>query len=408
MKKDIKLTDREFLKNKDFRADTMEINLSRGKKLALIIILLEIALSLIDIFSSLMKVDSRFQFNNYLFMYLIMILANVTFLIWANVSKDIHEKSLKQIKRIEIAFIVYITFFMCWGSVLSLMDQQLYGELAVFMINVLVCSVIYNLNIKSIAFPFIASSSIVLIGLPFFQNSSDILVGHYVNLGVFLIIAWVASRIVFNSHYKQYINTLQLNKSNALLEAETKINVRNNARLKEINLQLKTLSMFDELTKLPNRRSFRNYIDYHFDDPKEKITRFSVIMIDVDRFKQLNDNYGHSSGDIVLKRIANQISSSINLQTDFAARWGGDEFIYASFNKSKEELIKMADTIRNKILSLNVSADSLLKTPNISISLGACTMEFTGKDTISKCIENADTALYAAKTSGRNCVRTFQ
>lgn len=401
------IIDKELLENRDFRAETIEINLYRGKFLAIIIIFLELVMVAVDVVTNLLNVDDRFQFTGYLFMYIGMILANVIFLFYVKSVKDVQEKPLRKIKKIEISIIVYITFFMAWGSVITLTDQKLYGGLTTFMINILICSVVYNLPQKSLLVPFVLSSGILLAGLPFFQNSSDVLIGHYFNLGIFLVITWVASRIVFKSHYKQYINKQQLNKSKELLEAETRINERNNRKLKEINIQLKRLSMFDELTKLPNRRSFRDYVDYHFEYLKSKPALFSVIMIDVDRFKQLNDNYGHSSGDIVLKRIANQISSSINVETDFVARWGGDEFIYASFNKSAEETAKMANTIRNKILGLNVRSESAVKAPDISISLGTCTMEVSGKDTVHKCIENADKALYSAKTAGRNCVKSF-
>ena len=399
--------DKEFLENKEFRAETIEVNLYRGKFLAIIIILLELVMVVIDIVTNLLKVDERFHFNAYLFMYLAMITANTVFLIWANSVKGVSDKPLRRIKYIEVGITVFITFFMTWSSIITLMDQKLYGGLTSFMINMLTCSVIYNLDKKYLLVPFSLSSGILLAGLPFFQESGDILVGHYTNLAIFLVISWVASRIVFKSHYKQYLSKQQLNKSKELLEAETRINVRNNKKLKEINMKLKKLSMFDELTKLPNRRSFRDYIDYHFDYMKDKLSRFSIIMIDVDRFKQLNDHYGHASGDIVLKRIANQLSSSINVETDFVARWGGDEFIYASFNKSPEDIAKIAQTIRTKILSLNTHTESGLKAPNISISLGTCTMDYTGKDTVHKCIENADKALYSAKTAGRNCVKSF-
>ena len=399
--------DKDFLENREFRAETIEINLYRGKLLAIIIILLELVMVVIDIITNLLNVDDRFRFTSYLIMYVAMILANTIFLLWANSVKDVPEKPVRQLKKIEVSIVVFITFFMAWGSVLTLMDQKLYGGLAPFMINLLTSSIIYNFNRKYILIPFILSSGIMLVGLPFFQSSSDVLIGHYFNLSICIVIAWVASRIVFQSHYKQYVNKQQLNKSKELLEAETRINVRNNRKLKEINMQLKRLSMFDELTKLPNRRSFRDYIDYHFDYLRDKLVRFSIIMIDVDRFKQLNDNYGHASGDIVLKRIANQISSCINVETDFVARWGGDEFIYASFNKSPEDIAKIADNLQAKILSLNARSESTLKTPDISISLGTCTLNFTGKETIHRCIENADKALYAAKTGGRNCVRNF-
>ncbi len=398
-------TDKDYFSNKEFRIETIEINIYRGKLLAAIIIILELVLAFVDIITSLIGVDVRFHYGAYLSMYVAMIVANVIFLIWINSVKDLPEKSVRQLKRIETTIVIFIAYIMCWGSVVTLMDQALYGQLATYMINVLTCAVIYYLSIRQIAFPLIASALILSIGLPFFQPSSDILVGHYVNLCTFLVISFVASRIVFLSHHNQFVAKHLLNQSKVQLEEETRINIQNNEKLKEMNQQLKKLSFLDELTKLPNRRSFRDYVDYHFDYLKEEPTLFSVIMIDVDHFKQLNDKYGHNSGDIILKNIAKQINTSINSDTDFAARWGGDEFIYASFNKNGEETLSVANMMRKKILALNIDTED--KTPAVTVSLGACTLKINGKDTVSRCIECADQALYAAKTGGRNCVRYY-
>ncbi len=398
--------DKEILRSREFRAVTAETNLKRGTLLASIVIIMETALAAADIATSLLKVDERFQFHNYLFMYLIMLAVNAAFLFWAKPRTSLSDKTISQIERIELFFILYVAFMLCWGSIITLMDQKLYSSLSAFMINALICLVIYNLETRKIVLPVAASAAIVAIGLPFFQTSSDILVGHYVNLCIFLIMGWIASRIVFNSHYKQLTNTIALKRTKEELEAETKINTKNNARLKEINRYLKKLSMLDELTHLPNRRSFRYFIDYHFEKKPEKTESFSVIMIDVDHFKQLNDKHGHTAGDKVLKKIAKHIDSCINPHLDFAARWGGDEFICASFSRNAEELASLACLIREKILTLNNEGDGAFQPADISVSMGLCLLEIDSIETVSKCIENADRAMYEAKAAGRNRIQS--
>jgi diguanylate cyclase (GGDEF)-like protein len=407
MKKSNLLTDNAFISNKDFRTETISINIYRGKLLAAVIILLELVLSFTDIITSMLEIDNRFHYGAYLSMYIAMIIANIVFLLWAGSIKNLNDKSPVQLKRIEAGIVVFIAFIMCWGSIVTLMDQLLYGQIASYIINVMICSVIYYLTLRQIAVPLILSGLIVLVGLPFFQTSSDILVGHYANLGIFLVISFVASRIVFKSHCNQYLSKLLLNQSKEQLEAETRLNVETNEKLKEMNEQLKKLSFLDELTRLPNRRSFRDYVDYHLEYLKENPKLFSVIMIDVDHFKQLNDQYGHNSGDAILKSIAKQITASTNTQKDFVARWGGDEFIFASFSKNGDETLLTADQIRKKILALNNQSLAAHKLPVITVSMGACTLPLSGKETISHCIDCADQALYAAKTSGRNCVRYY-
>lgn len=405
MKYEYKPLDKNVLDNQEFRSVTLETNIRRGILLAKIIIALESALALADILTNLLKVDSRFAFDSYLFMYLLMVAANIAFLFWAKSKTDLEEKTESQIARIELTFVLYVAFFLCWGSVLTLMDQMLYGELAAYMINTLVCLVIYNVRTKYIALPFAVSGAIVAAGLPFFQSSRDILVGHYVNLGVFILLGWIASRIAFESHYKQLSHTIELSRTKEELEVETKLNIQYNAKLKEINRYLKKLSMLDDLTQMPNRRSFRYFIDFHFENKKEDTENFSVIMIDVDNFKQLNDQHGHTAGDKALKKIAHQISSCTNSQMDFTARWGGDEFICVSFSRNAEEMEALANSIRKKILSLNGETHFPFKFSDISVSMGICLMKITGIDTISKCIENADKAMYEAKAAGRNCIK---
>jgi diguanylate cyclase (GGDEF) domain len=400
----IEKLDKNILKSKEFRAATLETNIKRGILLAKIVIALESTLALADIFTSILNVDNRFAFSSYLLMYLLMIAANAVFLVWAKHKTNIAEKPETHIARIELIFTLYVAFILCWGSIITLMDQKLYGDMAAFMINVLICLVICNLETRIIAAPFAVSGAIVAIGIPFYQHSSDILVGHYVNLAVFLFLSWIASRIAFESHYKQLSHSIELRRTNDELEAETKINIQTNAKLREINRYLKKLSMMDELTQLPNRRSFRYFIDYHFENKIDVIEKFSVIMIDVDRFKELNDRHGHTEGDKVLKKIANLINSCASAN-DFTARWGGDEFICVSFARNAEELAGVAGSIREKVLTLGCEAGSVLKSSDISVSIGVSLMEIKGIDTVSKCIENADQAMYMAKAAGRNCIQ---
>lgn len=115
-------------------------NIHRGKILALVLIAVESILATIDIVTALLKVDSRFSFDKYLIMYLILIVVNISYLVFLNRVKDIKNTPQNRIWIPETGIIVYVTFIMSWGSVISLMDQKLYGQIIVFMVNMITCS----------------------------------------------------------------------------------------------------------------------------------------------------------------------------------------------------------------------------------------------------------------------------
>ncbi len=305
---------------------------------------------------------------------------------------------MSQLRNLEIGLLVYITLIMSWGSIVSLMDQKLYGQLMVFMINMIICSVIYYLDNKKIMIPYGCSVLVLLIGLPFFQNSRDILIGHYVNLSVFIIISWLASRIIFLSYYRDYESNIMLQKTNLNLERKILENSVINSKLAALNLQLNELALIDELTGIPNRRSFRNHIDIAFERYVNDHSTLSIIMLDIDYFKQFNDINGHIAGDRVLRAVANQVNSVVRHDMDFVARWGGEEFIYGAFNSSAEEIEGIAEAIRSKVYDLKVPHQ-------FSKKWAICTLKVNGIVDVSKCIEGADKALYLAKSKGRNCVK---
>ncbi len=390
-----------------FEIDRIVDNIHRGKIMAVIVIVIEAIYLIIDIISAILKVDSRFAFNSYLAMYLIMIIINVTYLMIINRSCGNREFLKNHRKHLDIALVAYITFMLSWGSVISLMDQRLYGQLIVFMVNMIVCSAIYLLDNKKILAPYFISVLIIAIGLPFFQGSRDILIGHYVNLFVFIVISWLISRIIYHNYCENYLSKILLNKSNILLEKKIEENRKINIKLALANHQLKEFALLDELTGIPNRRSFREFIDREFDCNVCEGSTISVIMIDIDFFKQFNDCFGHEEGDKILIAVANQINSIVEDSSEFVVRWGGEEFIYAAFNRSREVIAQTANTISAKVCDLKIIHDDSSTDSYVTVSLGTCTIPISEKKDITKAISLADRALYLAKSSGRNCIRTI-
>ncbi len=170
--------------------------------------------------------------------------------------------------------------------------------------------------------------------------------------------------------------------------------------LDEANKKLKLLSITDSLTQTYNRRQF----DLQFGQEVSRVGRyggcFSLLMLDLDRFKELNDTYGHIAGDTVLFEVASNIKKMIR-KVDMVFRYGGEEFVIILPNTLLADSIKVAENIRSAIESISIPAGD--ENVRITASLGvACSQDC---DDDSTCIlEKADKALYIAKYSGRNCV----
>lgn len=370
----------------NFKRSMMKENILRAKLSAKLLIGFDSILVVVDIITSVLRVSSEFHFDHYLMMYMLMILSNITILLLISRSDDLENKSIGYINNCEKVMILYITVMMTWGSIISLMDQKLYGQLMVFMVNMIVCSVLYYVENEKIFIPYVISTSILLFCLPLFQSSTDILIGHYVNLIIFLIISLFCSRVLYHNYYNNFISK---------------------TLLRNANNKLQELSLVDELTGIPNRRSFNNYITFLSSCNLKHDAVISVIMIDIDFFKQYNDNYGHSAGDKIIKKVAHHINSIATAQMNFAARLGGEEFIYMANEVDKVNIRIIAEKIRTEIINLKLPHKYSKISEFISISLGTSTIRFNTGEDIFHCVELADKALYLAKSSNRNCVRSI-
>jgi diguanylate cyclase (GGDEF)-like protein len=158
--------------------------------------------------------------------------------------------------------------------------------------------------------------------------------------------------------------------------------------------------LLDALTEIHNRRAYElqireNLRRYHLDGQS-----FSLVLIDVDGFKNINDNYGHSAGDKCLREIAKLIRSSLR-KTDFLGRYGGEELIAIMEGASAEDGRKIAEKIRSRIERAHFSYQQ--EEIPVTISLGVTEVMQTDKDSETP-FSRADNAMYQAKRQGRNRV----
>lgn len=170
--------------------------------------------------------------------------------------------------------------------------------------------------------------------------------------------------------------------------------------LKDANKQLKEMAFRDGLTGLYNHRYFKDLMAQELNRSERYKKSLSFIILDLDHFKKINDEFGHPVGDIVLKKVSKAIQNSIRA-CDIAARYGGEEFIVVLPETQLEEAMIVAERLRKTVEGLPITANN--RSINVTISVGLTSyIAAQGKKEMSDIISEADNALYHAKNTGRN------
>ncbi|MCL2443993.1 MAG: GGDEF domain-containing protein [Treponema sp.] len=166
---------------------------------------------------------------------------------------------------------------------------------------------------------------------------------------------------------------------------------------------IERLSMIDPLTNMPNRRSFDDRLVMEWKKAIREQTTISMLMLDLDRFKVINDTYGHLQGDKILQAVAAIFPKSFKRPGDFAARWGGEEFAVLLPNTPLEGAVDIAEKIRLDIENAPMPSPAGIEI-KITISIGVASLIPSQDSSIDDFTSSADRALYAAKQAGRNKV----
>jgi diguanylate cyclase (GGDEF)-like protein len=181
----------------------------------------------------------------------------------------------------------------------------------------------------------------------------------------------------------------ELIKNYSVLSNELRVNVE----------KVTTLSVTDPLTQIYNRLKFNDELDKRINAYRKNKLPFSIIMFDIDHFKNVNDTYGHDVGDLVLTTLCHIVQDNIR-EFDVFARWGGEEFMILTPNDNLESSKDLAERLRREI-----EVHYFEKVKTITCSFGVT--EFKNEDTNDTFTKRVDEALYTAKTQGRNIVKTL-
>jgi diguanylate cyclase (GGDEF)-like protein len=172
-----------------------------------------------------------------------------------------------------------------------------------------------------------------------------------------------------------------------------------NEELQRANEILAQLSITDGLTKLHNHRFFQDHLSREIKRVERTGEPLSMLLMDLDDFKRLNDRHGHAAGDEVLMNIAGRLNENVR-ESDLLARYGGEEFVILAPNTDLHGAIALAEKIRMSIESMPQIVDDSMRPIRVTISCGVAQYEGDRR----RFFQSADRALYRAKGEGKNCV----
>jgi diguanylate cyclase (GGDEF)-like protein len=182
-----------------------------------------------------------------------------------------------------------------------------------------------------------------------------------------------------------------------------RLRVRNRIKVVNHMRDILRLSLIDQLTHIPNRRSFDGRMRVDWGRAIRGKSPISLLMIDIDHFKKFNDFHGHLQGDVLLHNIAKVFTSTLKRAMDFVARWGGEEFAAILTDTDENTAMTMAEILRTNVEKTPIQLDNG-KTVYITVSIGVNTETPVPSSSLQGFIGAADSALYRAKHEGRNRV----
>ncbi|WP_295399848.1 diguanylate cyclase [uncultured Thiocystis sp.] len=182
-----------------------------------------------------------------------------------------------------------------------------------------------------------------------------------------------------------------------------KARVRTHLRLKRQADALERLSHIDQLTGLANRRQLATTFEMEFKRAAREGLSLSVLIVDIDHFKDYNDHYGHGAGDVCLRQVASSLMNSLSRPGDLVTRYGGEEFVVILPATDSADAYALGERLRENIVQLNIPHAYSSAAQVVSVSIGGTTAEaLCDIDSPENLLESADRMLYRAKEMGRN------
>jgi diguanylate cyclase (GGDEF)-like protein len=287
-------------------------------------------------------------------------------------------------------------------ELIALTDSMIRDGVLIGLIVLVIAIVVLFAVLSSISKPIITLS----------DNMDDVAVG---NLNIEIAVKTEDEVGKLGQSSRKVVNTIRglIKDINAMIVEHEKGNTDYSIDINEFKgdykllaeriLEMAGLGTLDHLTGMPNRRSFDYRLQQEWGRAIRGKNSLSILMIDLEKFKNYNDSYGHQQGDTALKIVAEVFPQALRRTVDFAARWGGEEFVVLLPDTDSSGALVVAENIRARVENTMIpSADG--KAVKVTVSIGVHTQIPLPDNSIDDFISKADEALYRAKEAGRNRV----
>lgn len=310
----------------------------------------------------------------HLFLFIVMGIIGCNAFILRNAIKPNPKMYLLQYSALIVVIVV--------GAAIASIDQLVTTSITPFLVACIITGLLFLIKPIIALLLYILAFATFYYGLGLVQLDHAVLLSNRVNGITAVALGMCISFVLWRSNYLNIIQKRQI--------AEQKRD------LEEKNKELQYLASYDELTGLFNRRQFEKLVKHELAMVERYGQESCIAIMDIDFFKNINDNYGHPVGDLLLKEIAILLSENTR-ETDLIARWGGEEFIMLFPITPLPDAILLSNKIRsiveNKIFDING------RVFNVTASFGVAPLSIGNFETIYRI---ADNALYNAKQTGRN------
>lgn len=379
-----------------FESEIRSYNLSRSIATTLFFFIVQ-SISVL-IFYSVKKAELLLYPNYvYILLYLLIITVMPFFLFFFVQLKKKPEYKI----RYKLCIIVFAIFLNAWSAAVSLLDQTNSDQIIIYTVAVICLGIFPFFPTRILLLIYLPVHIIFLLLLPTFQHISDRVYANSVNSTITVLIALIISRSLFQTKMEDFMNKTTIVEKNRVLRELNDQLTRVNSQLTKANAQLEHLSITDSLTGLLNRRKIDEISGNQWNVSKKHSLPLSVIMMDIDSFKRYNDRFGHQYGDECIIKVTHAIQKSLRASMDYAARYGGDEFIIILTQTSLMQAYQIAERLRISVEDIRIPANAE-GTEFVTISLGVCSTIPRDDLTVKDLISVADQALYQAKSQSRN------
>lgn len=297
---------------------------------------------------------------------------------------DIYNQRLKYITY------SYVFFMLTWSACFVVIGFY-QSQYAYLIMN---CTIIFGTIIAVVIKPKVFFASL-------FINAAIIVAGsflthYYISLEIALIfiVAEVVAQFICGSYYKAKVSEY---KSILLMEKQ-------GAQLTLLNNELKIASQTDALTGLYNRVYLHEFIDLHWEKCLNSSEVLTVVMVDIDDFKPINDRFGHEAGDECLVRISKLLKNRVEENGGTAFRYGGEEFLFIFPKVGSKKVVELMHQIKEELTKLDINFSQRI---TITASFGVCEMVPKSNNTFQDIVRNADDMLYSVKKNGKNDVYEY-